>query len=235
MLSNVPSNGLRERMQSHICSTFSLLFTVGFHLWIVGCLSCAWPFHKNANWWCFSGFWSPSGGYYHEHPQTYCTWQNYIVVALFALIRILTPQRTCLDRFCSSLASPPSPTTSYASCTSSSSICPIISASALSAHLGQGQPSHESWHWCGAPPSSSPSHYSLELHMGRLCSYHYVLLCSKHTHFHFSFCMLLSYYKVQAGGWNVSNLGGGNVLGWSELLPIFRLDTVVRYHMVRRK
>ena len=96
-----------------------------------------------------------------------------LVVALFALIRISTLQQTCLDRFCSSLASPPSPTTSYASCTSSSSICSIIAASALSGPPGQGRPSHESWHWCGAPPwntSSSPSHYSLELHMGRLCS-----------------------------------------------------------------
>ena len=54
-----------------------------------------------------------------------------LIVALFALIRISTPQQTCLDRFCSSLAFPPSPTRSYASCTSSSSMCSIIAASAL--------------------------------------------------------------------------------------------------------
>ena len=156
-----------------------------------------------------------------------------LVVALFALIRISTLQQTCLDRFCSSLASLSSPTLSYASCTSSSSICPIIAASALSGRPGQGQPSHESWHWCGAPPwntSSSPSHYSLELHMGRLCScwvttVHHVLLCCKHTHFHFSFCMLFSYCKIQVGGWNVSNLGGGKVSIWGvEMCQIWGVE-----------
>ena len=76
MFSNVPSNDLREGMQSHICCTFLLFFTVGFHLWIVRYSSYSGPFHKNANWWCFSVFWSPSGGCYHEHPQTYCTWQD---------------------------------------------------------------------------------------------------------------------------------------------------------------
>ena len=66
---------------------------------------------------------------------------------MFALIRISTPQQTCLDRFCSSLASPPSPTTSYASCTSSSSVCSIITASALPGPPGVVQTSQESW--CG--------------------------------------------------------------------------------------
>lgn len=115
-----------------------------------------------------------------------------LVVALFALIRISTPHQTCLDRFCSSLASPPSPTTSYASCTSSSSVCSIIAASALPGPPGQGQPSQESWHWCGAPPSSSPSHYSLELHMGSIPD-----ICHKHHKRCFCNSNCISWRKTQ--------------------------------------
>ena len=66
-----------------------------------------------------------------------------LVVALFSLIRISTPHQTYLDRLCSSLASPPSPTPPYASCTSSLSMWSIIAASALPGPPGQGQPSQE--------------------------------------------------------------------------------------------
>ena len=75
-----------------------------------------------------SGIWSPFRVCYHQHPQTIAN----DMIALFVLIRISPPHQTWLDRSCSSLASPPSPTSFYASCTSSSSICSmIVEASAL--------------------------------------------------------------------------------------------------------
>ena len=85
-------------------------------------------------------------------------------------------------------------------------------------------------------------HGQVLLYVGHHQVLHMNLSC-KHFHFHFLFCRFLAFEKISLGGkcvilgggvvlfrgWrcaflgggDVSNLGGGDVLGWSDTKPVF--------------